>query len=144
MGNIWIPPGRKLTAIEQEQVIDRMSDIVLKTFELRPMPSGKITEKELEDRKDLAVEMWNDLYGKQGFSKERTLDVMLRAMIVVMDGAKKHEAINEHMEEQSDCVMWSPEKENEIEAERRLSALASHKGNVIETETKEKSDESNN
>lgn len=144
MGNIWVPPGRKLTAEEQEQVIDRMADIVLRTFELRPMPSGKITEQELTDRKDLAVEMWNDLYGKQGFSKDRTLDVMLRSMIVVIDGAKKHEAIKEHMEDQSDCVMWSPDKENDIEAERRLSALASHKGNVIETEMKEKNNEPSN
>jgi hypothetical protein len=95
----------------------------MRTFELRPMRDGGYTEKELQDRLDLAVAIWDHCYGECRWSKDRTLDHMLSFMVRCIDGAHVSD-LDTKVETRDSSSMYAPEKLNDIEAERRLTALA--------------------
>lgn len=119
--------GRVLTDVELEDVRSKIVDVVLSTFNSRPMPSGNITEKELQDRLDVAVEIWNHLYGECRWSREMAIDHIPMFLIMCIDGARVSDAVPEPApkeELREGSTMWAPEKLNDTEPERRLSALA--------------------
>lgn len=129
-------PGRVLSDHAMEEVRSRLVSITMDTFRLRPMPSGGITESELTDRMDVTVEIWNHLYGECRWSKDRALDHILDLLVKTIDGARLKEQLPEpgNGDSRDGATTWAPDKLKDIEAERRLSALAAVEGHVIQQE----------
>jgi len=126
-------PGRILQDHELEEVRAKITDTVMETFRLRPMPSGNITEKELQDRLDVTVEIWNHLYGVCRWSRDRAMDHLQPLLLACIDGANLQDQLPEPEEEiREGTVGWAPEVIQKAEAERRLSALAVGEGHVIQ------------
>lgn len=115
--------GRVLSDAALAIVQETITVKVMRTFELRPMRDGSYTESELQQRNDLAVEIWNHLYGECRWSKERSLDHILSFMVQCIDGAHVSD-LDIKPETREGSTMYAPQKLNDIEAERRLSALA--------------------
>lgn len=124
--------GRILSNAQLDAVRESLVVKVMRTFELRPMRDGGYTESELQQRLDLAVEIWNHLFGVCRWSKERALDHMLPFMVQCIDGAHISD-LDAETATRDGSEMYSPERLNDIEAERRLSALAATRDNVRET-----------
>jgi hypothetical protein len=124
--------GRVMSDAVLEAVRETLVVKVLRTFELRPMRDGGYTDNELQQRLDLAVEIWNHLYGVCRWSKERALDHMLSYMVQCIDGARIDD-IETKIETRDGSTAYAPDALNDIEAERRLSALAVTRDNVRET-----------
>jgi hypothetical protein len=124
--------GRIMSDAVLDAVRESIVVKVLRTFELRPMRDGGYTEKELQQRNDLAVEIWNHLYGECRWSKERALDHLLPFMVQCIDGARISD-LDAKAGARDGSEMYTPERLNDIEAERRLSALATTRDNVRET-----------
>lgn len=131
-------PGRVLSDGQLEDVRERLVDVVMRTFVLRPMPLGTITERELSDRLEVTVEVWNHLFGECRWSRERALDYVLPLVLKCIDGAHLHQVAPEPVADQvagrEGHTMWSPEDTDKLEAERRLSALAGGEGVAIDQE----------
>lgn len=132
-------PGRVLSDDQLVEVRERLVDVVMRTFVLRPMPLGTITERELEDRLEVTVEVWNHLYGECRWSRERALDQVLPLVLKCIDGARLHQVAPEPEPDQvagrEGSTMWSPQDTDKLEAERRLSALAGGEGVVVGQDT---------
>lgn len=137
--------GRVLSNEQLEEVRDRLTGIVLQTFELRPMPLSGMTEKELQDRLEVTVEIWNHLYGECRWSKDRALDHILSLLLATIDGAKLQDRLPEPASDvkAETNSMWAPEKLQEAEAERRLSALAVSESGMIQKEKSSQGDSQN-
>jgi hypothetical protein len=127
--------GRILADHDLEEVRTKLTEVVMETFRLRPMPSGHITEGELQRRLDVTVKIWNHLFGEYRWSKDRALDHILKVMVAVIDGARLTDNLPEPEVGEAardGSTMWAPGQLQEIEAERRLSALAVNEGHVIQ------------
>lgn len=111
---------------------DSMVQIVMASFEKRPMPSGKLPVREINRRTDMAIQIWETLFNDAKWSQSRILDHMLQFLIRRIDGqGLPAEALRKVRDDES--AMWSPETSTKVEGEGRLSALAaknnsSHKG----------------
>lgn len=101
----------------------KLADIVHESFNIRPMPSGKITASEIVRRTGMVQHIWNTLYDEAGWSHQRILDHMTQYLIRMIDGVGiPAEATRRAYDDES--VMWSPETSNRVEREQRMSALS--------------------
>ena len=118
--------GRYLLQEEQEKVEEGLIQAVINTTRTRPMPSGNMTKGELERRMEVTIEIWNHCHGELGWSWRRTLDHVESFLTKVIDGAREYDAMPDLIKgiETEKSVMWGAQQLREIEAERRLSALA--------------------
>lgn len=120
--NIVIP-GRELSQYWIEKSIEGLSQAVMKSFATRPMPSGMITEAECKRRTEIVEELWTRFYGRDAWAPDRVIDHMHRWLTARLDGASLDRIHSEEMRD-PDNILWAPEALDDIEAERRLSALA--------------------
>lgn len=116
---------RNLHHHEYEALVVRITELAYASFQLRPMPSGVMTEHEAERRVELCGEIWNVLFGELNWTQDKALDHMGQFLIALLDGKK----LSDYTEVlvpagREGHSMWAPEKLQDIEPERRLSALA--------------------
>lgn len=140
-------PGRILSDGQLADVRERLVDVVMRTFVLRPMPMGNITERELEDRLEVTIEVWNHLFGECRWSRERSLDYVLPLVLKCIDGARLHQVAPEpeagQVAGREGSTMWTPENADKLEPERRLSALAGSEGQELSTGKGDHDEQSN-
>jgi len=120
--------GRELTARQEDEVWLWIMRAVGRTILDRPMPiSEEMPESEIGHRVDLAAEIFRHLYFEARWSRQRIRDHLTKFLTLCIDGAKEHEnavICDAKGDAVVQSVMYGKEKLNEIERERRLSALA--------------------
>lgn len=106
----------------------RVTTIVEDSFEARPMPSGKVTLREVRRRVAIAKDTFLSLLNECGWSEQRALDHLPAFLVRGLDGldplpdwARRRMGDDEH-------VGWGAEAAGTVESERRLSALAAGNG----------------
>ena len=120
--------GRQLTQRQENAVWEWIEAAVGRTLLTRPMPlSTEMPETEIGRRVDLAAEIFFDLYVKARWSRQRIRDHLDSFLVKCIDGAKEWQDAKVYDatgQPAVSSIMWGKEKLREIEAERRLSALA--------------------
>lgn len=125
MGTISLSP-KTLSDQRLEEVKSNLVEIVMRSFELRPMPSGRITERETQRRLDLVVEIWNHCRDHLRWSQPRIFDHLLAYALRCIDGARISSAVPDDKPIRDGSTMWAPDaiRKNNCQPERRLSALS--------------------
>lgn len=112
--------GTLTTAATQE----RIASIIERSFDTRPMPSGDVTQREVDRRVDIAKSTFVVLLNECGWSEQRILDHLPAFLARALDG---EEAIPEWAQRRvgdDETAGWGAEAAGRVESERRLSALA--------------------
>jgi hypothetical protein len=101
----------------------KVAAIIDDTFDSRPMPSGNITQREVNSRVTLARELFRVLWADFKWSEQRILDHLPAFIVRGLDG---EEPIPEWVKVEGDsgAATWGVEAAGRVEKERRLSALA--------------------
>lgn len=125
MSTISLSP-KTLSDQRLEEVRSNLVAIVMRSFELRPMPSGRITEGETQRRLDLTIEIWNHCRDQLQWSQLRIFDHLLAYVLQCIDGARLNAVVSDDKPIRDGSTMWAPEaiKKNNCQPERRLSALS--------------------
>lgn len=114
---------RELSKKNEAKVEKQIVEIVLNSFELRPMPLSTITEKECQRRLDMCLEMFVYCYRDCHWSWHRSLDFMQRFLIQRLDGVSWN-SIKPEPVSRGSSTMYGLDNLQKEEKERRLSALS--------------------
>lgn len=105
----------------------RVSEIIERSFETRPMPSGEITQGEVRRRVEMAKHIYTTLLNDCLWTEQRILDHLPAFLARGLDGL---EAIPDWAKlriSDTESAMWGAEAAGYVEPENRLSALAKSK-----------------
>lgn len=109
--------------LTQDQIDERLTEIVMDTFQARPMPLGLITKNECERRASFALALYDALLNEMRWSAERILDHMPSFLVRRLDG-QDLPGWATHKDGDAGSAMWGSEAAGRTTPERRLSALA--------------------
>lgn len=102
---------------------EKVATIIESSFDTRPMPSGNVTQREVDSRVALAREIFRVLWNDYRWSEQRIVDHLPQFIVRGLDG---EDPIPDwvRVEGDSGSAMWGAEAAGRVESERRLSALA--------------------
>jgi hypothetical protein len=102
----------------------KLAGVIEKSFDARPMPSGDITQGEVNRRVDLAKEIFDALFNECHWTEQRIMDHLPTFLVRGLDGEEPIPEWAKRKVDDDESAMWGAEAAGRVEKERRLSALA--------------------
>jgi hypothetical protein len=110
----------QLGQLEKPHVQKKIAGIIEKSFDVRPMPSGNITQNEVDRRVSFAKETYKILWNDYRWSHQRIMDHLFKFLVMTIDG---EDLPVEKVEGEDGSTMWGVDAAQKVEAESRLSAI---------------------